>query len=128
MDLHLLQKEAADVLGVSTNTVLGWEKWGRKPSIQQWPAIIRFLGYDPVGKAETFAELLREARRRLGCSHYRFGKIVGFDQSTIYKWEHGKIPRNVRSWEKLEVVFETLGMSLSICQRHWPRRYRRRKP
>ncbi len=75
---------------------------------------------------ETFAELLQVARRRLGYSHRRLGQALRLDPSTIYKWEHGKIPRNVRSWEKLESIFEDLDVGLVIRRALWPKRYRER--
>ncbi len=123
MDLELLQREAAAEIGVHIQTLARWERRRSRPTIGQWPGIIRFLGYDPVEEPETFAELLQAARRRLGYSHRRLGQALGLDPSTIYKWERGKVPRNVRSWQRLEPMFEALGIGREIRHRQWPKRY-----
>ena len=49
------------------------------------------------------------AHRRLGYSHRRLGKALGLDPSRIYKWECGQVPRNVRSWQRLEPMFVSVG-------------------
>jgi DNA-binding XRE family transcriptional regulator len=48
MDLHLLQREVADIIGVDKTTVFNWETQGMEPSVRAIPGIIRFLGYKPV--------------------------------------------------------------------------------
>ena len=124
MDLGLLQRDVAVQIGVHVQTLALWELRGTTPTIRQWPGIIRFLSYDPEGELETFADLLQAARRRLGYSHRRLGEALGLDPSTTYKWEHGKVPRNVRSWKRLESMFEALGIGLEIRRALWPKRYR----
>ena len=54
MELGFTQPEAAVLLGVSSATVLGWERRGRMPVIAQYPAVIRFLGFDPVQRSVKF--------------------------------------------------------------------------
>jgi transcriptional regulator with XRE-family HTH domain len=122
MDLELLQREVAAEIGVHVKTLSLWELRGTTPTIRQWPGIILFLGYDPEGEPETLADLLQTARRRLGYSHRRLGEALGVDPSTIYKWERGEIPRNVRSWQRLEPMFEELGIGLEIRCALWPKR------
>ena len=124
MDLELLQREVADEIGCSTAAPLMWEKGRSNPELRFWPAIIRFLGCDPVAEPDTSAELLLTARRRLGYSHRRLGQALGVDPSTIYKWENGKIPRNVRSWLRLKAMFKALGIGLEIRRQLWPKRFR----
>ncbi|MFQ5528552.1 MAG: helix-turn-helix domain-containing protein, partial [Thermoanaerobaculia bacterium] len=53
MDLGLLQREVAAEIGVHVQTLALWERRRSHPTIRQWPGIIRFLGYDPVGEPET---------------------------------------------------------------------------
>ena len=117
MDRGIQQKHLAVVLGVSPWTLRLWEAGKAKPSIRQWPSIIRFLGYDPFPAPRDFAEFLRAARRRVGCSHRELGLRLGIDASTLAKWEYGKIPRNVSSWQRLEPFFEELDLWLEIRQR-----------
>ena len=44
----MLQRQVAPQLGVSTATVTGWEANGAQPGVMYMPAIIRFLGYNPL--------------------------------------------------------------------------------
>ena len=127
MDIGLQQKELADILGVSPWTLRLWEAGRTKPEVRYWPAIIEFLGYDPVEEPETFAELLLAARRRLGYSHRKLAAVLGLDPGTVSKWERGEIPRNVRSWQRLEPMFVALGIGFQIRQKHWPKAYRNRE-
>ncbi len=126
MDLGLLQREVAAEIGVHVKTLALWERRRCSLTIHQWPGIIRFLGYDPVEEPESFAELLQAARRRLGHSQRQLSELLSVDPSTIYKWEQGEIPRNVRSWEALEPMFEALVIGLEIRRKLWPKRYRKR--
>ena len=126
MDIGLLQREVAAEIDVHVQTLALWELRGTTPTIGQWPGIIRFLGYDPVEEPECFAELLKTARRRSGYSHRRLGEALGLDPSTIFKWEHGKIPRNVCSWQKLEPMFEDLDIGFEIRRALWPKRFQER--
>jgi len=48
LELGLSQKEASKVLGVTSFTVLNWEKGKTEPLPQFMPKIILFLGYDPA--------------------------------------------------------------------------------
>ncbi len=124
MDLGLLQREVAAKIGVHVQRLALWEQRRSGPTIRQWLGIIGFLGYDPVKEPETFAELLQSARRPLGYSHRRLGETLGLDPSALYKWEHGKVPKNVSSWERLEPMFEALGIGLEIRRKLWPKRFR----
>lgn len=47
MDVGLLQREVAEQLGVAKDTYRFWECNTTLPLPQQWPGIIRFLGYQP---------------------------------------------------------------------------------
>jgi DNA-binding XRE family transcriptional regulator len=46
-DLGQYLREAAIPLGVTPSTLMNWEKGHSKPEMQNWPAIIAYLGYDP---------------------------------------------------------------------------------
>ena len=58
LELALSQKQAADRLGVTSFTVLNWEKGRTEPSITSYPAIVRFLAYDPFPEPTSFRERL----------------------------------------------------------------------
>lgn len=48
MDLGLLQREVAEIIGVTESSVWNWEH-GTEPEQQYNPKIIKFLGYIPFG-------------------------------------------------------------------------------
>jgi len=102
LDLGLMQAEAARHLGVSTTTVLSWEKRGREPAIRQWPAILAFLSYDPHPQPQTTAEKLMSVRRRRGWSQKELARDLGVDPTSVARWEASHEPRNRRSRETVD--------------------------
>jgi transcriptional regulator with XRE-family HTH domain len=87
--LRLLQRQAAEKLGVSVDTYRGWEKGRIEPYTPAWTAIIAFLGYDPNPAPRTMGERLRAARRTLGWTERRAADHLGWDPTTIYRYERG---------------------------------------
>jgi transcriptional regulator with XRE-family HTH domain len=51
--LGLLQREAADRMGVSADTVVNWESDKTKPMTAQFRPVATFLGYDPTPEPQT---------------------------------------------------------------------------
>lgn len=48
LDLNLLQKEVAEILHVTEDTITGWESGRSNPMTHYIPRIISFLGYSPI--------------------------------------------------------------------------------
>src|SRR6266478_3411533 len=48
LTLKLLQRQVAQQLGVNGATVTNWETNGVQPTLKYIPAVIRFLGYNPL--------------------------------------------------------------------------------
>ena len=90
LDLGLLQKQVADQIGVDELTVTNWERNATVPAIRHIPAIIRFLGYDPLPSANSLPERLVAARRGLGLSQRKMAEKLGVDPATIKNWEAGR--------------------------------------
>ena len=90
LDLGLYQKDLAQRLRVTTNTVTNWEKERSRPDLRTWPAVIQFLGYDPRPDGRTIGERLRLRRQALGLSWAEAARIMGVDPSTLSKWELGR--------------------------------------
>jgi transcriptional regulator with XRE-family HTH domain len=90
LDLKLLQKQLADKIGVDEATITNWERNATVPAIRYIPAIIRFLGYDPLPPANSLFERLAAARRALGLSQRKMAKKLGVDPATIQNWEAGR--------------------------------------
>jgi len=47
LDLELLQKDVAKIIGTTESTIWNWENNYVTPSISYIPNIIKFLGYIP---------------------------------------------------------------------------------
>jgi transcriptional regulator with XRE-family HTH domain len=90
LGLKLLQREVAEQLGVDKTSVFNWEGNRSSPEIRYMPAIIRFLGYNPLPAANTLAEQLVRHRTGLGLSQKESAERLGVDPSTLAKWEQGK--------------------------------------
>lgn len=50
----LTQKAAGSKVGVSLFTVIKWEYGYRRPAMKNWPAIVRFVSYNPLPTATPF--------------------------------------------------------------------------
>jgi DNA-binding XRE family transcriptional regulator len=66
LSLKLFQKDVAEQLGVDSTSIPNWEANRSVPEIPYMPAIIRFLGYDPLPPANTLAQQLVRKRTSLG--------------------------------------------------------------
>jgi len=76
-ELGLLQREAAELLGVSTDTVVNWENDKTKPVAAQFRPVVAFLGYDPTPEPTTLAERLEAKRRLLGTTFAQVARYLG---------------------------------------------------
>ena len=90
LELELTQKEVANQLKVVSWAILNWEKGHTEPPISAFPAIIKFLGYDPFPEPETIPEHLFAKRRAMGWSIEDAATTLGIDPGTWGNWERGK--------------------------------------
>jgi transcriptional regulator with XRE-family HTH domain len=90
LDLKLLQKQAADQIGVHEMTITSWESNATVPEVRYMPAIIQFLGYDPLPLANSLTERLVAARKRFGLSQRKMAGKLGVDPATLMGWEAGR--------------------------------------
>ena len=109
LDLDLFQSDVAEQIGVDTTTIYNWEGNASTPAIRYVPAILRFLGYNPLPPAQTFVERLSSARKVLGLSQRELALRVGVDPGTWQSWEAGEHKPTGRSVEKVEQFLETFG-------------------
>jgi DNA-binding transcriptional regulator YiaG len=54
------------------------------------PAILQFLGHDPLPPAISIPERLATARRVLGLSQRKMAEKLGIDPATLQGWEVGQ--------------------------------------
>ena len=102
LDLGLLQKEVAERLGVTTDTITNWELNRCEPGIRCYPAIIEFLGYVPFSLGETFPDRLKAYRMVKGLTQRQLAQELGVDPATVRTWEAGKSKPRPETREYLE--------------------------
>ena len=108
LDLGLLQKDVAKVVGTTTKTLPNWEKNHVTPAIRFMPKIIKFLGYIPFEIGESLQEKLLAYRKLRGLSRENAAIEIGVYESTLWKWEKGIIsPRFRTAKEKVARVIQS---------------------
>ena len=93
LDLGLLQREAAEDIGVTQWTLRNWELGWSTPAIRCLPEIIRFLGYSPLPQPSSLSDQLLTHRKLRGISRQRLAQELGIDPGTLWRWESGKVIR-----------------------------------
>lgn len=103
MERKLLQKEVAEVIGVSEDCITYWENGRAEPQIQFMPMIIEFLGYMPVEvNTSTIGGKIKVYRIRHGLSYKKMGKLFGVNACTVGVWEKGQVKFTNNVKKKLE--------------------------
>ena len=87
MDLNLLQREVAVIIGVDKASVENWEYGHNSPGLRAWPGITKFPGYDPKLPGQTIGEKLRRHRAGLGMSWQEAARVMDVDPSTVTNWK-----------------------------------------
>jgi len=77
LDLGLFQKQVAEQIGVDKTTVSNWECHESSPQVHDMPAIIRFLGYNPVATTEFFSGEAGLGSQGSGAEPESHGRNVG---------------------------------------------------
>ena len=108
MEQGLTQAQVGRELGTDEWTVGNWEKDRTLPAVRYFPAIFRFLGYDPFPAPITLSEKLLAKRRALGLSVKRAAAEIGVDEGTFALWERG-----TAQLQKIEDAVERLGCGKS---------------
>lgn len=80
-------------------TICNWERNTTSPQVHQMPAVIRFLGYDPLPVPKSRADSLKRARQLLGLTQRAMAGRIGIDPMTLGRWERendaqsGRMPK-----------------------------------
>ena len=86
----MLQKELGELIGLTENSVNNWEANTSTPEVRYMPAIIEFLGYNPLAPANTVAEKLVRQRTTQGLTQKQAAELLAIDQGTLARWERGE--------------------------------------
>lgn len=87
IDHGLLQREVAELIGIDSDTLSGWELGRAAPEVRYRPAIYAFLGFCPFDSSWSFGQRLRAAREAQGLSVEHAGRVLGLDSGTIRRAE-----------------------------------------
>ena len=87
MGLGLTQREIQIRFGLDRETYANWEKDRCQPVMRHWPAIIEFLGCDPLLQPITLGERLQAFRRHRGLSRNAMASLLDIDAHTLWRWE-----------------------------------------
>ncbi|MBV9548487.1 MAG: hypothetical protein JO256_02310 [Alphaproteobacteria bacterium] len=99
------QAQAAIALGISQPTYAQWELNQKAPSSHQWPAILGYLGYDPICAApSSFAEKIGWLQRRRGLSLGDLAAMLGVHRQTVA----GILRPNAKTRLKLRASIDAL--------------------
>ncbi len=85
MDLGFLQKEVAEIIGVTESSVWNWEH-GTEPELQYYPKIIRFLGYVPFKCPDDTVGRLAWYRKVNGITVVELGQRMNIHPDQLYDW------------------------------------------
>lgn len=90
LGLKLVQRDVAGRIGVDKASIVNWESNIRQPTLEYMPAIIEFLGFNPLPPAKNVAERLVRNRTTLGLSQKQAAEKIGVDPGTLARWERGE--------------------------------------
>ncbi|MBX7108680.1 MAG: helix-turn-helix domain-containing protein [Chitinophagales bacterium] len=101
LSMGLFQKDVARMIGVSEDCITYWENKRSLPLIHHFPAIIKFLGFNPFKKdGDTLSIRIQNYRIEHGLSHKKMGRRLRVDGSTVASWEKDTFSPN-KSIQKL---------------------------
>ena len=107
LDLGLFQLQVAAQIGVDNASILNWEKSCMKPEIRHLPAIISFLGYNPLPKPKGFSAQLVWTRSIRGMDRVSSARFLGVDPSTLARWETGRRKPFGRHLDAIKMLLKT---------------------
>ncbi len=87
IDLGLLQREVAARIGTTKEVVHNWERGHAEPEVRYYPALFRFLGYNPLPEAKTLGEAVKRERMSRGWSIARLAEEAAVDPATAARIE-----------------------------------------
>jgi len=100
----LLQCEVAKALGVDSMSLVNWEKNRTEIGARFVPAIIQWLGYDPLPSPSSLGEWIAIERTRRGLARRALAAALGWDESTVSKYEQGDCPPSGRKLQQLRAA------------------------
>jgi transcriptional regulator with XRE-family HTH domain len=101
MNLGLLQREVANIIGVTESSIWNWEH-GTEPELQYNPKIIEFLGYVPFECPNDTIGQLAWYRRVQGLTVVALGTRMKIHPDQLYEWLSATRKPFNKSLQKIE--------------------------
>jgi transcriptional regulator with XRE-family HTH domain len=114
MDLGLLQREVAEIIGVTESSIWNWEH-GTEPELQYNPKIIKFLGYVPFECPDDTIGRLAWYKRAMGMNLDHLGEAMGRDPEQLSNWLSGRHYPFRKNREKIERFLDEQGVVQDPC-------------
>jgi len=105
MDLGLLQREVAEIIGVTESSIWNWEH-GTEPELQYNPSIIKFLGYIPFDCPDDTVGRLAWYKRAMGMNLDNLGEAMGRDPEQLSDWLNGRHYPFRKNRDRIELFLE----------------------
>ena len=115
LDLGLLQKDVAQIVGTTTTSIMYWETNRISPSIEFIPKIINFLGYIPFDRISkmSLGEQIKTCRKIKGISQKELARQFRFDPGTVAHWENDNRKPAVSYLTKLNAFLDPIISEIS---------------
>jgi DNA-binding XRE family transcriptional regulator len=111
LEQHLTQTRLSELLNITSECLVSWERGYNVPNTSMYPRIIEFLGYVPFEtKNLSFPKQLIAARKIAGLTQTKLAKMIDIRWETIRNVELKKHAISPKVRAKLEpFVREQLG-------------------
>ena len=107
LELRLLQKDVADIIGICEGTVTYWENDRVEPQTKHYPKLIKFLGYVPFEiDATTTGGKIKMYRFLNGLSQEDLAKELGINESTVFHYENGRHLPQPQTLKKMKHIIK----------------------
>lgn len=95
-------------MGLDPESLENWEKNRTRIAVRFYPALIEFLGYNPLPEARTRGEEVRRRRMTLGLSAERLAAMARVYPTTVCRLETDR-PRMAK--RPVSAVLQVLGLT-----------------
>jgi DNA-binding transcriptional regulator YiaG len=101
-------KDVITTLGISRETLRGWEGNQFEPHVSHYPAIVQFLGYNPfLFDTSTLSGKIKTYRYTYGLTQAQFGALLGTNSSVVWQWETALRPPIQKTVQRIMAVIGT---------------------
>lgn len=107
LEKGLLQKNVAELIGVTEDCLTLWENGHSKPSVGFYPKITEFLGYFPFEiDTSTLGGRIKRYRYLNGMSQEKLAEKLGVNESTVCDYENNQHKPLPGTFKKLQPLLD----------------------